>query len=190
MKIREIVSKIQAQEPLSRELLKEIHAILESKADDAYKLLSAMSLATCAPFDEKTRTLTASLLQCHADPILAGRALKVLIVAWGGYANYRSELINGIFGENWDNGHYRLAAIQSSGAYLRRILDKEILSAILKCLLDPDELEGTREASRDAILKAMGKNMREIVNDSIKIDLAYNADDDEPVIWARGIICS
>ena len=121
MKIREIVSKIQAQEPLSRELLKEIHAILESKADDAYKLLSAMSLATCAPFDEKTRTLTASLLQCHADPILAGRALKVLIVAWGGYANYRSELINGIFGENWDNGHYRLAAIQSSGAYLRRI---------------------------------------------------------------------
>lgn len=168
-----------------------LHAVLRTKGDNAYSVLSALESYSDAPPDDETKAITADLTRERADPMLAGRALRVLTIAWGRYAEYRSEILKAVSGLDWDEGgDYKLAATFCAGALLSTSNDKELLAAVLDRLVDSTELPGTRQAARDAILRAMGKDSRQIVQMSVALNSNYVPSNDEPVIWARGQIAT
>jgi len=185
MKVEQIVSMIKHGliSSIRPDLL---HAALKRKGDAAFEVLSAMESYSDAPADSDTKSITAHLLQEHDDPLLAGRALRVLAIAWGLHEEYRDEVLRAIRGVEWDeSGDYRLSGVLCAGFLLAKTLDNEILAAVLDRLLDSTELSGTREAARDAILRAMGNTSKEIVEKSVRLDRTYLPSQDEAVVWAR-----
>jgi hypothetical protein len=162
-----------------------LHAQLRKKGDGAYRFLSVMTMHTDAPFDSETEEIVKQLLRDRADALLAGRALQVLTTAWGRFTEFRGEILDAIAGTEWDlDGDYKLAGVICAGFYLANIRDKEILNAVLGRLGDSNELTGTRQAARDALLRAMGKDSKEIVRTSIAIDKRYVPQRDPVAAWA------
>jgi hypothetical protein len=185
MKVEQIVSMIK-HGMLSSIRPDLLHAALKKKGDVAYEVLSAMESYTDAPVDSDTKSITAHLLDEYDDPLLAGRALRVLVIAWELYEEYRDEILRAIRGVDWDeSGDYRLSGVLCAGFLLAKTIDEEILAAVLDRLLDSAELSGTREAARDAISRAMGKTSKEIVEKSVRLDRTYLPSQDEAVVWAR-----
>jgi hypothetical protein len=182
--IDQIISAIEAR-IMPPKYLDALHAGLRRKGDIAYKLLSSMNLHTNEPFDPETKSITVSLLNAHDDPMLAGRALRVLTVSWGYFPEFRHEITKAVTGADWDASEdYKLAGLVSAGFYLAHTIDKDMLTAVVDRLRDSTELTGTRQAARDALLRAMGKTSKEIVEMSVPIDSRYSAEADPPVMWA------
>lgn len=185
MKLEQLIAMIE-RGMLPSNRLDELNTVLRKKGDAAYRLLGAIDSYSDAPFNAETKSITAELLRERDDPMLAGRALHVLVGAWGLHAEYRSEILSAIKGLDWDDtSDYKLAAVFCAGFFLSKTMDKEILEAVLERLQDSTELGGTREAARDAILRAMGKDSKELVRMSVRLDSSYIANEDEPVVWAR-----
>ena len=168
MKVEELISGIKSGH-LTREARLCLQTELKRGGDRAYKLLSAMYLTVKSPYDEATKAIVEMLLDEKTDPMLAGLALKLLI-SWGLHKEHKSNILEALSGATWDNDcYFKLEGVHSAGHYLREELDAQVLSAVLKCLLDANELTGTRLAARDALLCAMGCNPKEIVENIIDL---------------------
>ena len=184
MNVEELIRDIESGH-LTREARLCLQAELKRKGDRAYKLLNAMYLRVKSPYDKATKTIIETLLAEKADPMLAGLALKLLI-SWGLYKEYKCNILEALNGTTWDKDcYFKLEGVHSAGLYLREALDVEVLSAVLKRLLDNNELSGTRLAARDALLCAMGCNPKEVVENSIDLHYDYKPDQDFVVKWAQ-----
>lgn len=161
------------QQQLNKETIDQIAKKLELEPEDseAYILLLILGYSNAIEY----RSLVEKILMDENDPLNTRVALQVLCFYWGFVKDYSDMIKKFVNGVDWDiDGDAMNAAISLASIYLRNYEDLELFSLIYNIYIDKNRDDNIRRWAYEALARAIGFEIKEIIIDIKKQDPLSN----------------